>query len=247
MTVLLVKFQITGIQNTDSFLRASVTLYVTCQIVVRLGYFVGLGKSVFTPVGSIVFLGMCIDSQKQAFLVPKEKLEKFAILRESILAKKSVSLKVLQRFMGKCISFMLAVPCTRLYISDICIALSENYRSVSFSIVITGTLKDEVIFGRFVDNWDGFLPWKLEKHKVVKLKTDSSNYKWARKFETNDINLEFGDYWPADVLDSHIIVKEARAIILSLKSVKNNYILDLRIDILCDCKSFIDEWNGQGS
>ncbi|KAK6171810.1 hypothetical protein SNE40_018237 [Patella caerulea] len=189
---------------------------------------------------------MWIDSQKQAFLVPKEKLEKFAILRESILAKKSVSLKVLQRFMGKCISFMLAVPGARLYISDICIALSEHYRSGSFSIVITGTLKDEVIFCRFIDNWDGFLPWKLEKHKVVKLTTDSSNYKWAGKFETNDISLEFGDYWHADVLDSHIIVKEARAIILSLKSVKN-YIPDSRIDILCDCKSFIDAWNGQGS
>ena len=54
-------------------LKAYKSLYIVCQLLVRLGYFIGLGKSVFEPTQIILFLGMLVDSVKQAFVLPDKK------------------------------------------------------------------------------------------------------------------------------------------------------------------------------
>lgn len=94
-------------------------LYIVCNILVRLGYFVGLKKSSLQPNKSLKFLGLVIDSCKQTFLIPDEKKVTFAEMRGHILVRQDVDLLTLQKFAGKCISFMLAVPSAKLFIREV--------------------------------------------------------------------------------------------------------------------------------
>jgi hypothetical protein len=85
----------------------------------RLGYFLALGKCVFIPTQVLKYLGLFIDSTKLAFLLPEEKKCRFAQLRDFILGEDAVDIKTLQRFAGKCISFVLVIPASRLYSREV--------------------------------------------------------------------------------------------------------------------------------
>ena len=82
-------------------LRAARTaLFVLLSVLV--GYTIGI-KSLLSPTTTLEPQGFVIDSEKQAFLISRRKIELFAVLRENILAcKSSIGLKTLQRFQGKC-------------------------------------------------------------------------------------------------------------------------------------------------
>lgn len=113
-------------------------LYIVCNILVRLGYFVGLKKS-----SSLKFLGLVIDSCKQTFLIPDEKKITFAKMRGHILVRQDVDLLTLQKFAGKCISFMLAVPSAKLFIREVNRAIRMASKK-SKSIKMSKDLRDEI-------------------------------------------------------------------------------------------------------
>ena len=78
-----------------SFQRALAAAYIMCYLLVEAGYFIGLDKSQSTPSTCVCFLGFVCDSVRQAFVIPQEKRNKFATLREDILLSPFVSLKTL--------------------------------------------------------------------------------------------------------------------------------------------------------
>lgn len=112
----------------------------------------------FTPqncplLGVLVQLGSPI----QAFVLPYDKKEKFAILRESIRRQRTTSIKSLQWLAGKIVSFYIEVPVAKLYPREIDWAIAKATRS-SHLIEIVGDLKAEIEYWRFLDAWDGNLP-----------------------------------------------------------------------------------------
>ena len=113
--------------TASNFALADAAAYIVCYVLVELGYFIGLKKSILVPRLIVPFLGFLSNSELQAFILPQEKLQKFIVLRESVLAKKSVGLKNLQKLGGKMISFGLAVPASRLYAS----AISKRFLRLS--------------------------------------------------------------------------------------------------------------------
>lgn len=117
-------------------------LYIVCNILVRLGYFVGLKKTI-TSNKSLKFLGLVIDSCKQTFLIPDEKKVTFAKMRGHILVIQDVDLLTLQKFAGKCISFMLAVPSAKLFIREVNRAIRMASKK-SKSIKMSKDLRDEI-------------------------------------------------------------------------------------------------------
>lgn len=117
-------------------------LYIVCNILVRLGYFVGLKKTI-TSNKSLKFLGLVIDSCKQTFLVPDEKKVTFAKMRGHILVRQDVDLLTLQKFAGKCISFMLAVPSAKLFIREVNRAIRMASKK-SKSIKMSKDLRNEI-------------------------------------------------------------------------------------------------------
>ena len=109
----------------SNFQLAQMAAFIACFVVISLGYFIGLKKSCLTPSTSRRFLGYICDSEKEAFLLPQDKKDKFAGLREAILSKKSVSVKTLQKFVGKTTSFTLLVPAAKLYSNSMYQAISR--------------------------------------------------------------------------------------------------------------------------
>ena len=83
-----------------SFKSAQTALYIVCKVLVHLGYFLGLKKCVLVPVQRVLYLGMLVDSSRQAFFIPEEKKRTFASLRENILKYKwPLPLRSLQKLM----------------------------------------------------------------------------------------------------------------------------------------------------
>ena len=103
---------------------ASKMVYVLLEVMTRLGYTLSLKKPQLIPSTKIKFLGFYVDSEKEAFILPDDKKDKFVALREKILSSNTVDVCTLQRFAGKCISMYLALPCSKLFSRHVNTAIS---------------------------------------------------------------------------------------------------------------------------
>ena len=94
-----------------------------------------------------------------AFVRPEDRKLKFKTLRELILFQKSVDLKTLQGFTGKTTSFSIAVPAARLYTCASFHAILSGSKSPHKPLFVAADLLCEIQYWRFLDNWQGCLPW----------------------------------------------------------------------------------------
>ena len=124
-----------GMCAFSNFQLAQMAAFIACSVVLSLGYFIGLKKSCLIPSTARRFLGYIWDSDRQAFLLPQDKKEKFAELREAVLGKKSVSLKLA----GKTTSFALLVPAAKLYSNSMYQAISQASKTCSRQVKLSPT------------------------------------------------------------------------------------------------------------
>ena len=148
--------------------------FIACSIFLELGYFLGIKESSLIPSVKVKYLGYFSESDEQAFTLPPDKVLKFAALRDSILGQEAVSLKTLQKFAGKTTSFSLLVPGAKLYTNAVYNAISKASRT-SKPIPVSDALRSEISHWLFLETWNGFLPWKEEKHSFISLFSDASN------------------------------------------------------------------------
>ncbi|KAK3744016.1 hypothetical protein QZH41_004826 [Actinostola sp. cb2023] len=80
---------------------AEAAIFLAASVLSSLGYFIGLAKSHLSPSQSVRFLGFIVDSVRRSFILPEDKKQKFSTLRETILKRKTVSIKTLQRLAGE--------------------------------------------------------------------------------------------------------------------------------------------------
>ncbi|KAK6166999.1 hypothetical protein SNE40_022182 [Patella caerulea] len=233
-----------SISNMSPKRQAEIAIYMVCQVVVRLGYCIGLTKSELSPVNCIIYLGMWVDACNQTFRLTESKKSKFCYLREEILSHKEVNLLSLQRFSGKCMSFVLAIPGAKLFVSECFRCISLIGQSGCDKIRISQELRNELEFWRFLDNWNGSHPWKPEYHCTLNLSSDSSDYGWGAKFTFKGGSSVIHDYWDASILDAPIAVKEAKALYLAVKGLKDK-VKNCRLDVCVDNKVLIYCWNNQ--
>ena len=117
-----------------------------------------------------------------AFVLPEDKKLKFKTLRDFILSQESVDLKTLERFAGKTTSFSIAVPAARLYTRASFRAISSSSKSPLKPLIVAGDLLREIQYWRFLDNWQGCLPWFDERQVVISTISDASNSGWGLVF-----------------------------------------------------------------
>lgn len=223
---------------------AKAAAFITALVLVKCGYFIGLKKSVFMPVQSITFLGLIVDSTTESFQVPKEKKEKFAKLRETILQSKVATVKTLQRFAGKAASFSLAVPAARLYIREVNAGISKGIKT-SIPTFLTNDLRGEIEHWRFLDSWQGSLCWREEKHISVSLCSDASNSGWGGVFSFTNDPIAVRDYWDDEEKALPIAIREALALYRTLLSFSNK-VENCYVDAYVDNKNLLHFWNNQG-
>ena len=170
--------------------------------------------------------------------INQDKRIKFATLLDSILQCRTLSIKTLQRFAGKVTSFSLAVPAAQLYAREVYRAISLANRS-SRPIKVVGDLRSEIAPWRFLDSWSEHLPWMDERHLVVNVTSDASQYAWGGiVYNPPAPPLETRDIWREDVRDKPIAAKEALALVNTLKAGKS-VVSNCRVDAHVDCLALI--------
>lgn len=181
----------------------------------------------------------------QAFEIPSRKVASFAALREEILScKKSVNIKSMQRFQGKCISLSFAVPAAKLYIRNMSAAIASCSGEGHGQVRLTASLREEICHWRFLDEWLGFVPWK-KKHARLSLSTDTSNFGWGCVVHSPCGDQSLGDYWSDQEKELNIPSKEMLAMCHALEA-SPKHIRDCRVDLQVDSRVAMDTYYGQG-
>ena len=114
---------------------------------VRLGYFLGLAKSVLVPSQMAPYFGFLSDSAREVFHLKSEESQCFLALVKDVLGKPFVTVKTLQRLAGKSVSFSLVVPATKLFTREMNATILRGQRieaNHSKSLPLTGKLRDEI-------------------------------------------------------------------------------------------------------
>ena len=203
--------------------------------------------SCLIPSIAVKFLGYICDSEKQAFLLPQDKRVKFAALRENILSHKTVSLKNLQKFAGKTTSFALLVPAAKLFTNTTYQNISRGARLANTQFRFSPDLRQELLHWRFLDSWEGFLPWKSERYIHLTLHSDSSFSGWGGCLNLpGQPPLESRGLWDEATRCLPIVVKEAKALFNTLESLLSST-HNARIDAFVDNKSLLYRWERQVS
>lgn len=227
-----------------SYQSAEAVFYIVCSVLVNLGYFLGLSKCVLVPVTRIRYLGMIVDSIAQAFCIPEDKKIKFAQLREQILLRETtITLKSLQRLMGKCNSFSLAFPATKFYIREMAASIAKASRGGE--VYLSPNLREEIVFWRFLDSWDKAIQWRSERHVAISFTSDASSFRWGAVIHLPTGTISVGDYWEETVRNEHINVKEMWAVLRGLQSLPES-VSDCRIDAQVDSMVVFHAWSGRG-
>ena len=158
-----------------------------------------------------------------------------------------MDLKTLQRFAGKTTSFSIAVPAARLYTRASFRAISSGSKSPHKPLIVAGDLLREIQYWRFLDNWQGCLPWFDKRHVVISTFSDASNSGWGGVFSDKSGNsVQVRDYWSSVDSSQPIIIREA----LGLKNTLMAGAASLaasRVDVHVDSLPLFRAWTNQGS
>ena len=108
---------------------------------------------------------------------------------------------------------------------------------------MTENMKKELEHWKFLDSWNGILPWRKEKHFVVKVISDASVSGWGGTLSLTESPKYTRDYWSPDEVNTPggIAVKEAKALHQTLSTFAGE-IVNGREDARVDNFSLIDFW-----
>ena len=206
----------------------------------ELGYFLGIKWSSLIPSIKVKHLGYCSESNKQAFTLPPIKLSSLPLSETTFLGEKTVSLKILKKFAGKTTSFSLLIPGATLHTNAMYNAISKASHS---GRPIPVALRDEIVHCRFLDTWDGFLPWKEEKHSFITLFSDASDIGWGGsiRIPSKEVQLIRG-YWDESSLVLPMAVREAKALLYTLESLVTS-VASSRLDCFSNNKTIVAAWH----
>ncbi|MEW8544651.1 MAG: reverse transcriptase domain-containing protein, partial [Candidatus Thiodiazotropha sp.] len=224
--------------------RAAAANYIVCEILIRLGYCLNLQKSVFVPTQTPVFLGFVVDSVHRCFRLTEEKKRKFCTLRDACLCKAHLSVLELQRLAGRCISFMLVVPGAKMYTREMNYAISLGIKSGG-KVLMSAELREELEAWKFLDEWQGKMVWKKERHLFMEIFSDASTFKWGGVVHFASGKREIYDYWSKEERVLPIMVLESKALLNVIRSIKG-FLKGERVDAGVDNMVLINAWKNEG-
>ena len=154
-----------------------------------------------------------------------------------------VSVKTLQRLVGKCVSFARAVPAAKLFTREMNAAISKGLCSQKL-ILLRGALREEIAHWLFLENWDDPIPWRDERHIQVSVATDASSSGWGATIVFPNHRQIFY-YWSREEYTWDIATKEAMAINKMLLLCSDE-VCNARVNVQVDKQAVIHAWTNQG-
>ena len=145
--------------NGRHIAAANSALFLVVYTLVLLGYFLNLSKSVLVPRLIVPYLGFLVNSADEVFQMIPHKKVKFLSLLDDILKQRTITIKTLQKLVGKCVSFSLANPAAILFTREMNLAISAAQRT-GRPIYLRGPLREEISHWSFIRTWSQPLPWR---------------------------------------------------------------------------------------
>ena len=200
--------------------------FLTCAACIAVGGFLSLDKSELDGSRKMKFLGLDLNTEKRTIRVPQDKWEKLLTRMQPLLEveKCKVSSKTVQRIRGLAISFLLAIPMSRLYIRRMTEFIQHAWREghhEHFPILVTDRLKDELRWWKSQKYFEiecSWLPKDLTHLEIKNVFTDSSSFAGGACILKNcgQISNVFTNYWDVGVANLPIHLKEGLIILKAL-------------------------------
>lgn len=141
-----------SLQTTDerNFEAAKAAIFVVAHYLIRLGYFLGLPKSILMPQKVVPYLGFQSDSTRQAFLLLPEKKNKLLCMVRHVLSLTRIPIKTLQQLAGKCVSLSITMPGALLFtVHGKCITLFPKHCDLLNLFQCTPHSESKLLIGYF--------------------------------------------------------------------------------------------------
>lgn len=175
-------------------------------------------KGYWEPTQNLIHLGIGIDTMRELFLIPPEKMKTLKSAARSLVVyakshRRWVSAKKLANFVGLAMSLRLALQQVRTYTRSLYDALSDK-RATSTDVKLTAlALKDLQFFVELDETWNGLAIWHPQKGAVMH--TDASDYGWGAVL---DELVPARGFFNQEQLRQHITEKELRAVWFGLQA-----------------------------
>ena len=164
------------------------------------------------------------------------------MLKENVLASKTLMLKTLRRFAGEAVSFSLAIAGCKLYPRQIFKAVAGLMRNSKSAVKVTGVLQSELEYRRFLDDWSDCSLWRSERHIMATLSCDTSKRACGGVLMTDNGRMETGDYWREE--SGTINFLEAKALLCALDGFKSR-IRNSPLDVHKDSRPLLGSWQSE--
>jgi len=204
-----------------TFRDCKININDSCDLLIKLGFFIHLSKSVLEPVQRITFLGFVLDSIKMEISLTEKRTNKVIVKCNMILNIKDITIRVLAQVIGVLVSTFPAVPYGQLYYRNLeaCKVSSLNRSRGNFDHMayISKEAANELCWWK--DNIVNSSAPIRRMSPSVTVHTDASLEGWGG---TDGVS-EIGGRWKLDEVESfHINGLELLACFLCLKALFND-------------------------
>ena len=125
--------------------------------------------------------------------------------------------------------------------------ISRASTNCARQVKLSPTLLNEIPYWRFLDSWQGFLPWRNGSHLQVQLFLDASYFGWGGcLFSPGRPEVVTRGYWDEADRGRPIIVKEFQALRLTLGNILHRS-ENTRVDVFVHNKALVSSWESQVS
>ena len=228
--------------------------FLTSLLCIASGGFISITKSDFIPKQKQEFLGLELDTKNCVIAVPQKKWRKFLKIIIDILSRGFCTFEELESVRGKCVSFILTNPMTKLFIrfmnQTIADALKSKYWKNSMKIILRPELKRELLewisldFLQMRHTWWPVMNKDNRPYKVSF--SDSSLFAIGIKIQYDNRFYQYTEYFSETEQNLPICQKEAIAIYKMLCKCKK-VLANTIIVHFCDNTNVVHGYNGLGS
>ena len=228
--------------------------FVTAALVISKGGFISLEKSDFDPKFAQDFLGLHLDTKNCIISVPKAKWDRFKEVLKTFLENNSCTFKELEQLRGKCVSFILCNPFTKLFIRQMNLIIAQLNRKKAvgtFRVTFNAELRKELMEWLKLDYlkmrhcWKQNFDTSVVPHRITF--TDASSFSASAVVFCKDGSV-FTRQWFFDeeTQPLPIYVKESLAIIWMVQEFEAE-LKGTRILHFCDNQNVTSTYNSLGS
>ena len=163
-----------GKSRRVQWLSAAEALHTGILVSYKCGYFLSIKKCDLYPSQQQRYLGIICDSRTTSYRIPEDKLHKLHALISKVLADGSVSVRMLEKIVGKCVSMSVAIRPASLW-THYMFAAIKKAKSRVVQLKDKHDLRAELRVWLKLSSTSQEEPWYKSRHYDVSVTTASSD------------------------------------------------------------------------